>query len=280
MVAVASKGLGVAIRCLRLFLIGYLLILLAMMLLEEKLIFFPTKYPGGQWNPPDLAFEDATFTADDGTQLHGWFVPHQNPRAVVLIAHGNGGNLTHRHDLLRLLHELGTATLIFDYRGYGRSQGSPTESGVLQDAEAARRWLSKRTGLRHNMMVFFGESLGGAVAIHLAATGGARGLILENTFSSMADVAAFHYPWLPVRLLMHSRFDSVAKIRSYHGPLLQIHGDRDTIVPVEFGRRLFDSANEPKRLLITSGGDHNDPRTGAVERAIGEFLDSLPAVAD
>jgi fermentation-respiration switch protein FrsA (DUF1100 family) len=246
------------------------------MIFEEKLIFFPTVYPAGIWQPTGLAPEDAWFNAADGTRLHGWFLPHAQPRGYVLISHGNGGNITHRADLLHDLHRLGFAALIFDYRGYGRSEGSPNEEGVLQDARAASNWLVERARMPASDLIQYGESLGGAVAVQLAAADGARALILENTFSSLPDIASYHYAWLPVRLLMRSKFDSVGAIANYHGPLLQLHGDADTIVPVEFGRRLFAAANEPKRLVITPGGNHNDGRTEAAYWAIAQFLDSLP----
>jgi fermentation-respiration switch protein FrsA (DUF1100 family) len=166
--------------------------------------------------------------------------------------------------------------MAFDYRGYGRSEGAPTETGVLDDARAARAWLADRAGMRAADLVLFGESLGGAIVVDLASADGARGLILENTFSTLQDMAAFHYPWLPTKLLMRSRFDSVAKIGHYHGPLLQVHGDADTIIPIELGRRLFDAANEPKQFIVIPGGDHNDPRKPAFYAALDRYLQQLP----
>jgi uncharacterized protein len=265
-------------RISRSVLIGFLLILLVMMLFEEKLIFFPAKYPAGRWDPVGLEFEDAEFSASDGVRLHGWYVPHPRPRAVVLISHGNGGNLSHRDDLLRALHRLGAASMIYDYRGYGRSEGTPNEKGVLLDGKAAAAWLAGRSSTSESQLVQFGESLGGAVAVHLAAQVGARGLILENTFSSLADVGAYHYPWLPVRLLMQSKFDSVRTISKYRGPVLQIHGDADTVIPIEIGRRLHAAANEPKEFIVAPGVDHNDPRSHAVYEAIDRFFDRLQPV--
>jgi fermentation-respiration switch protein FrsA (DUF1100 family) len=258
---------------------GYLCVVLVMFGMENSLLFFPSVYPDGNWNPPGLAFEDAWFEAPDGTKLHGWYVPHADPRAVVLIAHGNGGNLSHRVELLDLLHELGVSSLIFDYRGYGRSGGSPDEAGILFDARAARRWLAERAGVKESEIVLFGESLGGGVMVDLAAADGARALILENTFSSLPDVAAFHYPWLPVKLLMRSKLDSASKIGRYHGPVLQFHGDADAIIPLALGERLFDAANEPKQLVIVRNADHNDPHTPEFFAALDAFLERLPAVA-
>jgi fermentation-respiration switch protein FrsA (DUF1100 family) len=268
------------VRVARVVLIPYMVVLLGMTFLENSLIFFPSRYPDGDWDPPGLVHEDAWFNASDGTRLHAWYVPHEQPRAVVLFAHGNGGNLSHRDEILRLLHApLRASVLIFDYRGYGRSEGSPSESGVLDDARAARAWLSERANVSPAEIVLMGESLGGAVAVDLAAGDGARGLILENTFSSLPDVAGHHYRWAPVQLLMRSRFDSVSKIGRYHGPLLQIHGDADTIVPIEFSRRLFAAANEPKQFVEIPGADHNDPRTPAFIEAVDRFLDRLPPMA-
>ncbi len=248
-----------------------------MMFLERSLLFFPSRYPEGNWHPPGLQFEDAEFQAADGTQLHGWYVPYNHPRAYVLLAHGNGGNLSDRADLLEVLHDkLHVATLEFDYRGYGRSADTPpSETGILADARAARAWLAKRAGIKETDIVLMGESLGGGVAVDLAARDGARGLVLLNTFSSLPDVAAYHYPWLPVRLLMRNRLDSVAKITSYHGPLLQCHGDRDTIVPLRFAQSLFDAAHQPKQLVLIPGGDHNDDVSPKFWAALDEFLSEL-----
>ena len=264
------------LRVLRVLLLAYLFVLLGMMLLENSLIFVPTKYPDGAWNPPGLKFEDAYFEAPDGTKLHGWYAPHEQPRAVLLFAHGNGGNVTHRFDIVKQLHDrLGVSVMIFDYRGYGRSEGSPDEAGILADARAARAWLAQRAAVPESQIVLMGESLGGGVAVDLAARDGARGLILDSTFSSLPDVAAIHYPWAPVKLLMRTRLDSRAKIPDYHGPLLQSHGSADTIIPIELGRRLFEAANEPKQFVVIPGADHNDMRSDLLYRSVDEFLNRL-----
>ena len=180
----ASTPLRRAWKILRILLIVYLLILAVMMFQEESLLFFPAKYPDGIWHPAGLDFDDAWITAADGVRIHGWYIPCENPRAVALFAHGNGGNLSHREDYYRALHQLGVAVLAFDYRGYGRSEGSPTEAGILADGRAARTWLAERAGIPESQIVLMGESLGGAVAVHLASEAPARALILENTFSS------------------------------------------------------------------------------------------------
>jgi uncharacterized protein len=244
------------------------------------LIFFPSVYPDGYWKPDGLEFEDAWFTASDGARLHGWYVPHAEARAIVLFAHGNAGNISHRAEILDLLvHRLAVSVLAFDYRGYGRSEGKPSEAGVLADARAARTWLAERAGVSQRQIVLMGESLGGGVMVDLAAKDGTRGLILENTFSSLPEVAAFHYPWLPVKMLMRTQLNSAKKIRDYRGPLLQIHGDADSIVPLALAERLYDAANPPKQFVLIRGGDHNDQRTPAFVQAIDQFIAQLP-IAD
>ena len=158
----------------RTFLIGYLVVLLMMMLFENSLLYFPTKFPGGDWTPRGINVEEAWFTAADGTKIHGWYAPHEKPLAVVLFCHGNGGNITNITGVIRELHDrVGVAVLVFDYRGYGKSEGNPDEAGVLADARAARAWLADKAGVAENQIVLMGESLGGAVAVDLAADGGA-----------------------------------------------------------------------------------------------------------
>jgi fermentation-respiration switch protein FrsA (DUF1100 family) len=264
-------------RWLRWLVIGYLAIVVLMMFLEESMIFLPSSYPDDDWQPGGITFEEVRFEASDGTRLHGWYVPHENPRATILFAHGNAGNLSHRADLLRILHDrVGASVMIFDYRGYGRSEGKPNEEGVLADARAARRWLAQREGIAESDIVMMGRSLGAAVAADLAAEDGARGLVLESTFTSLPDVAAHYYPWLPVRLIMRTRLDSKSKIARYKGPLLISHGEADTIIPIDFGRGLFEAANEPKQWLSFPNRDHNDPQPPEYYDVLIEFLDELP----
>jgi fermentation-respiration switch protein FrsA (DUF1100 family) len=253
-----------------------LILLVVPMIFEESLIFFPMRYPEGEWQPLGLPFEDARFQADDGVRLHGWYAACDEPRAVVLFCHGNAGNVTHRAETMRVLREVaGVSVLVFDYRGYGRSEGKPNEPGLLADARAARAWLAQRAGIPEPQIVVVGRSVGGAVAVDLAAREGARALILESTFTSVPEMAAYHYPWLPVGRLLRNRFDSLAKIVDYHGPLLQSHGDADTIVPYRFGQRLFEAASEPKKFITLPGGDHNDPQDREYYAALIEFLDGL-----
>jgi fermentation-respiration switch protein FrsA (DUF1100 family) len=250
--------------------------------LERSMVFHPARYPAGDWKPRGLAFEDSWFHSADGTKLHGWYVPHANPRAAVLYCHGNAGNLTDWAEVVRKLNDQAcVSVLIFDYRGYGRSEGKPTEKGILEDARAARAWLARRERIPETEVVLLGRSLGGAVVVELAQDG-ARALILESTFTSIRDVAAVHAPYLPVNLLMRMRLDSAAKIARYHGPLLQSHGDADRVVPYDLGQRLFGAASGPKRFVTFPGRDHNDPQPDDYYGTLVAFLDGLdrPPIGD
>jgi fermentation-respiration switch protein FrsA (DUF1100 family) len=246
--------------------------------IENSIVFQPQAYPKGDWTP-NPRVEDVWIDSTDGVQLHGWFAEpeHNPPRAVVLFTHGNGGNVTSRRHVVQLFRDrMNAAVLVFDYRGYGRSGGSPTEAGVLEDARAARRWLAARGGVRESDIILVGHSLGGGVAVDLAATDGARGLVLEATFTNLPDVAASHVPFLPVRAVMQARLDSVAKISAYRGPLLQVHNDPDRIVPYDLGRKLHAAANEPKQFITVTGGDHNNYYTPEYVTALDRFLNTLP----
>jgi hypothetical protein len=226
--------------------------------IDERLLFFPVKYPDGEWQPAGLNYSDVWFTATDGVRIHGWYCPCKNPRAFVLYCHGNAGNVTHRADVMRLIQgRLRAAVLIFDYRGYGRSEGVATVEGILADARAARTFLAKQAAIYESDIVLIGNSLGGALAVQLAAEQRPRALVLENTFSSLKDIAAHHYPAL-AWLVPAKKLNSTEQIARYEGPLLQCHGDADRTIPFELGTKLFAAANEPKQLVKIPGGDHDD----------------------
>jgi len=246
------------------------------MTLEERLIFHPRPFTKADERPRDVEFEDATIETPDGCQLHGWYQGVEHPTAVVLYCHGNAGNIASRRWVVRLFRELNCSVLVFDYRGFGKSNGVPGEAGILRDARAARRWLAKRAGVAEKDVVLVGTSLGGAVCVDLAASDGARALVLGSTFTSLPDVATSHLLGLPTRWMMNARLDSEAKIAAYHGPLLQTHGDADWIVPFALGKRLFDAANEPKQFIPLSGGGHNNPPTPELVQELRRFLDALP----
>ncbi len=244
--------------------------------LDEMLALFPAPFPEGDWSPAERQFEDCWFTAVDGIRLHGWWLPHENPRAVLLHVHGNAGNITHRAVIAEFLHErYGISVFLFDYRGYGRSEGTPTIEGLIRDAEAARDYLAVREGIPPESILLHGTSLGGAVAVQLAAYGGARGLILESTFSSLRDVSKSHYPELLVNLLVADRLDSSTAIENYEGPLLQCHGTADGTIPFEQGEALFAAAAEPKTFIAMPGLDHNDRPNEEFYAAMEAFIAGL-----
>ena len=244
--------------------------------LDERLTFFPSKFPVGNWEPNDLAFEDVSFQAADGVKLHGWFLKHAAPRAAVLYCHGNAGNVSFEAELLKFLHDrLSVSVLELDYRGYGKSEGTPTVEGVLLDARAAREMLAQKEQLQPSQIVLMGRSLGGAIAVDLAKDG-ARGLILESTFTSLRETAAEHYPAALVALLVPSRLESLKTIASYRGSLLISHGDADDTIPFAHGQRLFAAATGPKTFVIIPGGNHNSPQTVEYYEKLDAFLKSLP----
>ena len=263
---------------LRIAILAYIGILIVLLMLERSLIFIPTPYPVGYWEGKPAGVEDVQFTAADGAKLHGWYAAHEDPLAVVLYAHGNAGNITHRIDVLeRLHHDLHCTVLLFDYRGYGKSEGKPSEAGVLQDGRAARDWLAERAGVAKDDLVLMGRSLGTSVAVDLAAEAGARGLVLYSGFPSIRDVAAYHYPWLPVRWVMRTRLDCIGKIQNYQGPLLQAHAEQDEVITVELGRQLYEAAPMQQKIWFTLGASsHNDPAPDAFYQALREFLTGLP----
>ena len=230
-----------------------------------------------------LAYEPVKLSTVDGETLHGWFVPAPAKgvdKGTVLFFHGNAGNISHRMEYLLMFHRLGYDTFIFDYRGYGQSSGSPSESGTSLDAEAAWRYLTATKGISPARMVLFGESLGGAVAARLAAHVTASGampaaLVLASTFTSVPDVAAKIYPFLPVRLLSRFDYNTLGYLRSVTSPVFIAHSPQDEIIPFEHGRTLYQAAPEPKQFLELQGG-HNDGFIFMREtwvKALGEFID-------
>lgn len=261
-------------------LIAYLSVVVMLSLVERWLVYPAPRSHGGDWIAADFPHLDVDFTADDGAKLHGWYVPHPNPKAVVLFCHGNGENVAELRPLLEQLHTRTDVSLFaWDYRGYGKSSGKPLEKNLLADARAAQLVLAERAGVRPEDIVVYGRSLGGAVAVGLAAEHPVRGMVLERTFADMVETAAYHFPWLPVRWVMKNRYPSIERIVTYRGPLFQSHGTADEVVPFEMGKKLFDAATTAKKtFFVVEEGSHNAPHGDDYYQALGEFLDSLPAV--
>ncbi len=240
--------------------IAYVTFAFVMFLLQSRLIYYPNMPSRAVTATPDqvgLIYERVEFAAEDGVRLDGWFLPAEMPRGVLLFFHGNAGNISHRLESLRIFRDLGLSTFIFDYRGYGRSEGKVSEQGTYRDAEAAWRYLTVERGIPEQSIVYFGRSLGASIAAHLAMTRVPKALILESAFTSAPDVAARTYPFLPVRWLARFQYNAREYLESVTAPVLLVHSSQDEIIRFEHGRALFASANEPKRFLEIRGG-HNE----------------------
>ena len=225
---------------------------------EKRFIFFPSSQIVETPGQADLAYEEVSFITEDSFRLHGWFVPGTT-RATWLWFHGNGGNISHHVEELALVHHrLGVNLFILDYRGYGNSEGTPTERGIYRDARAALGYLQGRPDVATEGVVYFGHSLGAAVAVELAAAYPPRGLILASPFASMSDMAHLRFPFLPVNWLVRDRYDSLARIPNVRCPLLVLHGDRDNTVPLSQAEKLFNRATPPKHFRLLPGAGHDD----------------------
>lgn len=279
--------------------IGYFAIVLLVFLFQSRLVFFPDTAREFSATPQThgLAFESAQIRTADGETLHGWWIPAeggsptresrtqepptQEPptrgsttRGIVLLFHGNAGNISHRIDYAQMFNRMGYACLLVDYRGYGKSSGSPSEEGTYQDALAAWNWLQSR-GAKPADVVIAGESLGGGVASWLAAQHPPRALLLMSAFTSIPDLAAKIYPFLPVRLISRITYDNLANLRRIKVPLLVAHSRDDEVVPFAHGEALYAAAGEPKQFLELRGG-HNEGFIFAREdwvRAVEKFLE-------
>lgn len=227
-------------------------------MIERFFIYFPQRGLDADPSTVGLDFENARFETSDGVGLHSWFVPARTD-ATLLWFHGNAGNISHRLDQLKLLHdEIGANILIVGYRGYGDSEGTPSEKGFYADALAALSFLNEHDDVDATKIIYYGQSLGAAVAAELATRHPPAGLILEAPFTSVADMARHHYRFFPARFFVRTRFDTLGRIGSIRSPLLMIHGARDDIVPIEMARRVFEAALDPKRFEVVQGAGHND----------------------
>ncbi len=244
---------------------------------QRRLIYFPSPGPV----PSAAAFlpgaRDVAVETEDGKRLSAWYLPtpdaHRGPAVVVF--NGNGGDRSGRAVLAAGLARLGMSVLQFDYRGYGGNPGTPSEKGLAADARAVQAWLAAQPEVDPDRIVYFGESLGGAVAIGLAAERSPAALVLRSPFTSLAEVAKVHYPWLPVGRLLIDRYPSIDRIGSLSAPVMVIAGDRDDVVPEVLSRKLFDAAPEPKRYLLVPGAGHNDPELAEgrhMLEEVGRFL--------
>ena len=256
---------------------GYGVILLLMYTAQSRLIYFPAS--SISYTPGDIGmeYEPVTFSTGDSVQLHGWYVPTPQARGTILFQHGNAGNISGRLETIRLLHGLGMNLFIYDYRGYGLSEGSPSEEGTYRDAMAAWNYLTQERAIPADRIVIMGRSLGGAVAAWLARQVKPAGVILESTFTSVPDLGSEVYPMFPVRWLSKFEYDSKSAVAEIEAPLLIAHSRDDDLIPYSHGRKLFALAGEPKSFLEMEGS-HNEAfyQTGErYRKRLDEFLGNV-----
>jgi len=244
---------------------------------QRRLIYFPTRDPV----PSATSFlpggKDVVLETEDGKRLGAWYLPASTgkPGPAAVVFNGNGGDRSGRATLAVGLSRLGLSVLLFDYRGYGGNSGTPSENGLAADARAAQAWLAGQPDVDPDRIVYFGESLGAAVAIGLSLERPPAALVLRSPFTSLAEVGKVHYPWLPVGWLLVDRFPSIDRIGSLTAPVMIVAGDRDDVVPESLSRKLYDAAPDPKRYLLMPGTGHNDPELADGQRMladVGRFL--------
>ena len=233
----------------------YALMVLAVWALQDRMVYVPTR---NVFTDPAkahaLPFEDLALKTEDGLTIRAWYTPADDPRAVLLFCHGNGGNLAHRADVIKGFHDQGFSSLIFDYRGYGHSEGRPSEQGTYLDAQAAWDFLVNQRGISRRSIVIIGRSLGGPIAARTAARNSPAGLSLEACATSAVDVGRQMFPYLPVSLLLRHRYDAVHWLNQVRCPVMISHGIGDSVIAFSHGQRLHELAAEPKRFVQLDGG--------------------------
>lgn len=262
--------------------LGFLLFLFLVMLrwFEQKQVYHPTRILTDNPGAIERSWDDVSFFAQDGVQLHGWFIPASTNSVrkewVVLFCHGNGGNISHRLDSYEALLTEGLNVFVFDYRGYGKSEGVPSEHGTYLDAEAAYQWVIKK-GFAAEQIIVLGESLGGGIGSELAMRQPIAGLILQSSFTSIPAIGAELFPWLPVRLLAKIKYDTASKLPLLKAPLLIMHSRADTLIGYHHAEANFAVAKDPK-MIWELDGDHNDTLLvdeGKFRSGINAFLQKL-----
>jgi len=258
---------------------AYLTIHVALFFLQERLLFFPSTQVAATPRDEGLAFEPFSIPSTDGAQISGWYIPSPNARGVVLYHHGNAGNIGGRLGPAKHLHAQNLDVVMFDYRGYGDSTGTPSEPGLLADSRAVYEWLVKEKSVAPDRLVLWGRSLGGAVAIATASERPCAGLVVESSFTSITDMATLQYPWLlGTRWLVRHPFDSGQRIERVPAPTLLAHGDDDGLIPVSHGHRLHEISGSTRPLVALQGGHNGTGLTGPTHAAtVDAFVrDVLP----
>lgn len=259
--------------------LAYLLNVLVLLFFEDRFVFDGARATEDWVDPArnNLVVEDVPLASADGNSIHAWWCPLTNwspEQGAMLYCHGNSGNLSHRIGWIQKWQQkMGLPVLVFDYPGYGKSSGHPSETGCYASADAAYAWLTNEKTVPASMIVLHGESLGGGVAVDLASRSPHRALVLFRTFPSMPDVGQIYLPWLPVRSLMRNRFENMSKISSCRRPVFISHGTADRLIPFRMGRTLYEAADEPKRFFAEEGKDHGSDHPDELYDAVKQFLE-------
>jgi fermentation-respiration switch protein FrsA (DUF1100 family) len=269
------------LRYARTIAIGYLVTLIMLRLFESHFVFFPN-VPGrleGDWDPPGLAVEDVWLNTSDGVKLHAWWVPAKNARYTFLAFHGNAANIANRADIYRFLSETPVNVLAVEYRGYGKSEGSPSEEGVYRDAQAGYRYLISQRGIAPAQIISYGQSLGTAVATDLASHQEVAGLVLEAPFPSASAMARRVFSFLPgISLLTYRQWDTGRKIRQVKAPVMIVHCTQDPVIPFAMGQAVYEAAHSPKTFVPIDAQCHEEASIyspGHYRTALTAFLASL-----
>lgn len=257
--------------------LAYLVLVGGLWTLQRSLLFLPDRSLPSRAEAGVPEMREVRLRTSDGLELLSWYAPAAAGRGTIVYLHGNGGHIGYRGRRVRPFLEAGWGLLLVGWRGYGGNAGSPSEAGLLRDGRAALAFLAEQ-GIAPQRVVLYGESLGSAVAVALAAEQARAGapvaaLVLESPMSSVADVAAHHYPWVPVRPLLKDRFEAQAQVAEVAAPLLVVHGDADRVVPIRYGRALYEAAREPKQAVWIRGGGHENLAEFGLQRLVLDFLD-------
>jgi fermentation-respiration switch protein FrsA (DUF1100 family) len=251
-------------------------VIVVLMALENRLLFFPVVAADEWLEPPNARVQDVELQSADGCRIHAWWCPTENwepSQGAVLYCHGNAGNLSDRAaGIARWQEQLNHAVLIFDYPGYGRSSGRPSERGCYAAADAAYDWLTQTVKVPAEKILLYGGSLGGGVALDLASRRPHRAVVLVSTFTSIPEMAQTLYPWLPARWLVRNRFDNLDKVAKCTRPIFIAHGTADRTVPFSQGERLYAATPEPKQFYVLEGYDHNHTPGPDFYAALRQFL--------
>ena len=266
------------LRILIILVLAYVGLCVVLWIFQASFIYFPGAPDTATPGDVDLTFEEVWLEPAGGARVHAWFIPAANARGAVVFCHGNAGTIADRLATLKILHGLRLSALIFDYQGYGRSEGSPSESGTYADAEAAWRHLTEQRGYPTDRVLIWGRSLGGAVAVELAGRHQPAGLIVESSFTSVPDMARETFPiWIPARWICRHVYDAAARVPALTCPKIFLHSPDDEVIPFHHGERLHALAGDPKRF-VRLAGDHNHgflDHSPLYLAAVGKFVDEV-----